>query len=99
MRVRLVLLAVAAAGCSCGPRNQVPPVTPVTPVSRNAAVPVWERQIRNAIDAGDGDYEIQTIRQKMVANPDDLQLRLQLAQHYRKRGYPEVAIEHYRLAA
>jgi tetratricopeptide (TPR) repeat protein len=58
-----------------------------------------DRQIRNAIDAGDGDYEIQHMRQKMTANPDDLQLRLELARLYRKRGYTEVAIEHYRLAA
>src|SRR5687768_16000045 len=96
MRAQLVLLVVSAAGCSCAPRNRVPPATPV---ARNAPVPPMERQIRNAIDAGDGDYEIQHMRQKMTANPDDLQLRLDLARLYRKRGYTEVAIEHYRLAA
>jgi Flp pilus assembly protein TadD, contains TPR repeats len=35
----------------------------------------------------------------MAADPENLKLRLELARHYLKNGYPELAAEHYRLAA
>jgi Flp pilus assembly protein TadD len=59
---------------------------------------VLERQIRNAVDAGDGDYEIKTLRAKLDADPSSLATRLNLAQHYQKAGFPDVAIEHLRIA-
>ena len=58
-----------------------------------------KRQITNAVDAGDGDYVIRQLREKLVADPADLPIRLQLAERYQETGYPELAIEHYRLAA
>ena len=56
------------------------------------------RQLTNAADAGDGDYEARTLRAKLDANPTDLATRLELARHYQQAGFPEVAIEHCRLA-
>jgi Flp pilus assembly protein TadD len=57
-----------------------------------------DRQTVNAIDAGDGDYQIKVLRARLDANPLDLDARLELAEYYRKLGFDEVAIEHCRLA-
>ena len=54
--------------------------------------------MRNAIDAGDGDYQLRVLREKVAAEPDDVPVRLELAQAYRERGYREVALEISRLA-
>ena len=35
---------------------------------------------------------------KLEANPSDLSARLELARHYQKAGFPEIAVEHGRLA-
>ena len=58
-----------------------------------------DRQIHNAIDAGDGDYRIRTLREQVAAEPDNIDARLALAQAYRDAGYPDLALEHCRLAA
>jgi thioredoxin-like negative regulator of GroEL len=76
----------------CAERPQTALVTPT------AAQYVQDRQIVNAVDAGDGDYELKTLRAQLDANPLDLKARLELAKHYQKQGFPEVAIEHCRLA-
>ena len=60
---------------------------------------VWDRQIRNAIDAGDGDYQLRVLREKVAADPENIPIRLELAAVYRERGYPDVALEICRLAA
>jgi len=61
--------------------------------------PAPNRETINAIDAGDGNLEIATLRRNMMARPEDVDIRLQLAQAYASRGFPDVALEHYRLAA
>lgn len=58
-----------------------------------------QRHVENATDQGDGDLELRGLRQKLAANPDDLNLRLQLASLYLQRGVPDLALEHYRLAS
>jgi tetratricopeptide (TPR) repeat protein len=58
----------------------------------------WDRQVRNAVDAGDGDYQLRVLREKVAAEPDNVQVRLELANAYRGRGYHEVALEISRLA-
>jgi Tfp pilus assembly protein PilF len=63
-----------------------------------AVTQAMKRQVTNAVDAGDGDYITRGLREKVVANPENLAVRLQLAERYRQLGYPELAIEHYRLA-
>src|ERR1019366_8891502 len=64
-----------------------------------APVCLWDRQIHNAIDAGDGDYQLRVLRQKLAADPDNIPIRLEMANAYRDRGYPDVALEICRLAA
>src|ERR1044072_801667 len=64
-----------------------------------APQPAMERQVQNAVDAGDGDYEIRVLRQQMAKEPDNLEVRLALARRYQAMGSTELAVEHYRLAA
>ena len=58
----------------------------------------WDRQVRNAVDAGDGDPRLRTLREKVAAEPDNVAVRLELAKAYGERGYHEVALEISRLA-
>src|SRR5947209_18360609 len=84
MRINLFLLSLAVLAAQV----KLPPPQPV-----------MERQIRNAVDVGDGDYEIRVLRQRMVKEPDNLEVRLALARRYQAMGSTELALEHYRLAA
>ncbi|MDQ6677158.1 MAG: tetratricopeptide repeat protein [Acidobacteriota bacterium] len=84
--VALLALQLGLPGCA---RHRVAAVPP--------AVAPFERQIRNAVDAGDGDYLLSRLREKVIAAPDNLSFRLELGAAYEKRGYPELAIDHYRL--
>jgi len=68
-------------------------------ISPPAVTQTMKRQVTNAVDAGDGDYITRTLREKLVADPQNLPVRLQLAERYQQLGYPELAIEHYRLAS
>ncbi len=61
-------------------------------------ISTFERQIRNAVDAGDGDYQLARLREKVISAPADLTLRLDLGAAYEAKGYPELALDHYRLA-
>jgi Flp pilus assembly protein TadD len=58
-----------------------------------------QRHIQNAIDAGEGDLEARALRQRLASNADDLDARIRLARLYSSRGLPDLAIEHYRMAA
>lgn len=60
---------------------------------------VFERQISNARDAGDGDLELRGLREQVAAEPDNPSVRVELARAYISRGYPDVALEIARLAA
>lgn len=60
---------------------------------------VMTRQIENAVDAGEGDVEIRALRKRLAADPLDLDARVLLARQYSRRGLPDLALEHYRLAA
>jgi len=57
-----------------------------------------DRQVANAIDAGEGDYKVRLLRQRMAADPDNVAVRIELIEHYNRAGYPELALEHCRLA-
>jgi Flp pilus assembly protein TadD len=92
MKRRLWLAALAFPMASCVHQTQVAKAPP-PPQS------VWDRQIHSAIDAGDGDYQLRVLRQKLAADPDDIPIRLEMANAYRDRGYPDVALEVCRLAA
>lgn len=73
---------------------------PVTARSRVTAVDEnIRRQVRNAVDAGEGDYRVRGLRERLATNPADTQARLELAEHYTRSGFPDVALEHLRFAA
>ncbi len=95
MRLSLTILAFGAATLSCAPQNNSGAAKMKLPPPQ----PAMERQVRNAIDAGDSDYEIKMLRQQMAKDPDNLEVRLALAKRYAALGSPELALEHYRLAA
>src|ERR1019366_5060383 len=92
MTRRLWLAALGLLLASCVQHTQVAKAPP-------APQSVWDRQIHNAIDAGDGDYQLRVLRQKLAADPDNVPIRLELAKAYLDRGYPDVALEISRLAA
>jgi Tfp pilus assembly protein PilF len=66
---------------------------------RNSVSSTMQRQIQNAIDAGEGDLEARALRQRLATNADDLDARIRLAKLYASHGLPDLAIEHYRMAA
>jgi Flp pilus assembly protein TadD len=92
MTRRLSLAAMGLLMASCVQHTQVAKTPPVPQT-------VWDRQIHNAIDAGDGDYQLRVLREKLAADPDHVPIRLEMAKAYRDRGYPDVALEVSRLAA
>jgi tetratricopeptide (TPR) repeat protein len=95
MRSAPAIAAAAAAllAGSCAPANRAAHSAPPAPPT------VWERQIRNAADAGDGDYRLRVLRQRVAAEPESIPARLDLARAYDERGYPDIALEICRLAA
>ncbi len=89
-----LLAAVAAFSVSCVHQTQVSRTAAPT----SAPLSNWDRQVRNAIDAGDGDLQLRALREKVAAEPDNIAVRLDLAKAYGERGYHEVALEISRLA-
>ncbi len=89
--IPITVLLIGLAGCS---QHVVR-----GPAGKTAVASVMRRQAANAVDAGDGNYQIRVLRQRMTAEPDNLKVRLELARLYEQAGFPEVAVEHYRLAA
>ncbi len=87
-----VVLSSAVAFTGCAQRSAV--LHPPAPVTTRD-----NRRIHNATDAGEGDYLLRAMRQRVIEHPDDLAARLELAHAYESRGVPELALEHYRLAA
>jgi Flp pilus assembly protein TadD len=94
MRLHLALAALAIAASSCVSQSSAVRAAPPQP-----PMSAFERQIRNARDAGDGDYQLRTLREKVAAQPDNVAARLELAKAYQDRGYPDVALEICRLAS
>jgi len=87
----LIPVSAAVLLASCAHTQNAQLKTPPAPTT-------IQRQITNAVDAGDGDAEMQTLRAKLIADPADLNARLELARSYDRLGAPELALEHYRLA-
>jgi Flp pilus assembly protein TadD len=57
------------------------------------------RTLENAAQAPAGDPKLAELRRQMERSPASLAPRLELAAEYARQGFPEVAIEHYRLAS
>jgi Tfp pilus assembly protein PilF len=94
---RLVALSGALACClCCACTHQVE--SAYRSQRRTAVSTVMTRQIENAVDAGSGDLEMHTLRQRLAADAHDMNARITLARLYAKRGYPDLALEHYRMA-
>jgi len=68
-------------------------------VPQTAVAGAMRTQVRNAVQAGDGDWRVAELRRRMTLEPGNLALRLELASYYERAGYPELAAEHYRLAS
>ena len=66
---------IAAAGLSVSCVHQVRTASGI-PVSRpEREIPAalrQERQVANAVDAGEGDYKVRLLRQRMAADPENL---------------------------
>jgi Flp pilus assembly protein TadD len=62
-------------------------------------VSVFDTQVRNAVHMGDGDLEVQALRKRLLENPRDLTVRRRLAEKFEAHGYPELALDHLRIAA
>jgi Flp pilus assembly protein TadD len=99
MRFRFLLAGISVLGCSCTHTVVTRTGAPAPPATQPATVNAFDRQIHNARDVGDGDYQLRALRQRIAAEPDSSAARLELANAYRQRGYPDVALEIYRLAA
>jgi len=91
------VLVVSLLGVSCASRTARSRPWPGEATTAVAAA--MQRQVINAVDAGDGDLLVRSLRQRMAAEPENLAIRLELARHYETAGYPELAVEHYRLAS
>jgi Flp pilus assembly protein TadD len=96
----LIVLGTAAFGlCSCAHRtnpvaNRAVPKAP----AKSAVASTIDKQIVNAANIGDGDYQLRLLRARLDADPSSIPLRLELAERYKSLGFTEVAIEHCRLA-
>jgi Flp pilus assembly protein TadD len=88
-----ILLIIGCASCT---RQVQVASQPSTNTKTHA---ILMRQVENAVDLGDGDAEARRWRQRLAANAGDLDARIALAKLYASRGLPDLAIEHYRLAA
>jgi Flp pilus assembly protein TadD len=88
------IIALAVLSISCVHQSRVAKSN--TPAAKPLSN--WDRQVRNAIDAGDGDYQLRVLREKVAAEPDNIPVRLELAKAYRERGFHEISLEISRLA-
>lgn len=89
----LTIGALAGAACT----HEIQSASAPAPVTAVHAVMV--RQAQNAKEAGDGDLELRRLRQFLAANPRNPDARILLARYYQAHGSPDLALEHYRLAA
>lgn len=92
-----LLIAAAVLGAGCVRKTVV--VRDPAPAPVPAVRAAFDRQVTNAVVAGEGDYELNELRAKVAAEPGNVEARLKLAAHYGARGLADVALEHYRLAA
>lgn len=95
--MRVAFPAVLAAGAMLGGCASSGRVSRVT-VPANTLQPVMQRQILNAVDAGEGNPRVKALRERIAAQPKNVKVRLELAAEYGRAGYPELELEHLRLA-
>lgn len=93
---RIVSILAGALACACC-THQVQ--TASHAAVRPAVNAVMTREVEHAVDVGDGDPELRALRKRLAAKPGDIDARVLLARLYYRRGLPDLALEHYRLAA
>jgi len=94
MRLGHAAVAAGLLMSACASKNKSSHVT----VPANSLQPVMQRQVLNAIDAGEGNPRVRTLREQMASQPQNVRPRLELAEEFAKSGYPELELEHLRLA-
>ncbi len=92
-KLAAALILVTCASCT----RQVQ--TASLPSTHTKTQAMLTRQVENAVELGDVDPEARRWRQRLAANANDLDARIALAKLYLSKGFPDLAIEHYRLAA
>src|SRR5438128_2055992 len=91
LRVKCFFVLLCTLPISCTHKQ-------ITRTNLPAQPTMWDRQVRNAVDAGEGDYQLGALRERVAAEPENIGVRIELAKAYRERGYPEIALEISRLA-
>jgi len=91
--MRLLLLTLAAlTAVGCGRHQQA------ARMRRPALPPMMQQQVVNAVNAGDGNLRVRRLRERLAAEPRNVAVRLELAAEYGAMGYPELELEHCRMA-
>jgi Flp pilus assembly protein TadD len=99
------LLASVSCSTTTVRSTQAQPTTPVKATRPTAVKAAIEQQVRvahevrNAVAAGEGDFEAHRLRELLVVQPGNMDTRLRLAARYEELDLPEFSTEHYRLAA
>ncbi len=91
MRLLLLVLATLAA-CGCGRHQHA------ARMQRPKLPPMMQQQVVNAVNAGDGNIRVRRLRERLAAEPRNVTARLELATEYGAMGYPELELEHCRIA-
>jgi Flp pilus assembly protein TadD len=59
---------------------------------------MMHKQVLNAVDAGEGNPRVRELRALVAQKPNNVRARIDLAAEYGRTGYPELELEHLRLA-
>jgi tetratricopeptide (TPR) repeat protein len=94
MRRLLVWACLLVAGCA---HRGLPVRRPIA-AAPSGSQTTLHRQVVNAVDAGEGDLAIASLRRKLAAEPENLAVRLELIRRYRELGFPDLSLEHARFA-
>lgn len=93
MRNLLLVLAMVAIGACTRSPKQARAVVPPTTMQ-----PMMHKQVMNAVDAGEGNPRVRELRAVVAEKPNNVRARMDLATEYGRTGYPELELEHLRLA-
>lgn len=96
MRRVSIIAACLLLAAGCAQRSRQAHRHPV--LATSAVHSNLNRQIVNALDAGEGDLALAALRRRVALDPGNLRARLELAQRYRELGFADLALEHARLA-
>jgi tetratricopeptide (TPR) repeat protein len=86
----LVLATLTVVGCG---RHQN-----AARMQRPALPPMMRQQVVNAVSVGEGNVRVRRLRERLATEPRNVAVRLELAAEYGAMGYPELELEHCRIA-